>query len=76
MTEFRYLNAGKSASFFYEDKLPVHHAQVDQLPSGVDAIIVTADLQGRELFQEAMGEPLRLLGEVVPQRLIEMCFQN
>lgn len=69
--EFRYLNAGKGAGSFYADRLPVHHARVDELPEGVDAIVVTADLQGRELFQEAMGGSPRLLGEVIPRRLID-----
>ena len=33
------------------------------------AIVVTADLQGRELFEDSRGQALRLLGEVLPQRL-------
>lgn len=70
LTEFRYLNAGRRAGEFYQERLPIHHARVDQLPAGLDAIVVTADLQGRERFQEAKGGPLRLLGEVVPARLV------
>lgn len=70
LTEFRYLNAGRRAGAFYQERLPIHHARVDQLPPDLDAIIVTADLQGREQFQEANGGPLRLLGEVVPARLV------
>ncbi len=74
MTEFLYLNAGRGAGAFYQDRLPIHHTQVNQLPEGLDAVIVAADLQGRERFQEANGGPLRLLGEVVPQRLIDEIF--
>lgn len=66
-----FLNAGRGPGLFYEDRLPIHHARVDRLPDGISAIIVTADLQGRERFQDAMGGPPRLLGEVVPQRLVE-----
>jgi Icc-related predicted phosphoesterase len=71
LSEFRFLNAGKGPGAFYEDRLPIHHARVDQLPNGLDAIIVTADLQGRERFQNAHRRPLRLLGEVVPTYLIQ-----
>jgi len=64
-----YLNAGKGIGNFYSVTLPVHIAQVDRLPLGTSAIIVTADLQGRETFDSAAGQPLRLLGEVVPSLL-------
>ncbi|WP_339730271.1 metallophosphoesterase family protein [uncultured Gimesia sp.] len=74
LTEFRYLNAGSRGGSFYEERLPIHHARVHQLPQGLDAMVVTADLQGRERFQESQGGPLRLLGEVVPQRLVEEVF--
>lgn len=68
--EFRYLNAGQSPGQFYEDRLPVQVAKVDRLPEGMSAIVVTADLQGRERFQDSAGGALRLLGEVLPQRLV------
>lgn len=71
LTEFRYLNAGSRGGSFYQERLPIHHARVDHLPQGLDAIIVTADLQGRERFQESQGGPIRLLGEVLPQRMVE-----
>lgn len=74
VTEFLFLNAGRGSGSFYQDRLPIHHARVDRLPEGLDAVVVTADLQGRERFQEANGNPLRLLGEVVPQRLINEVF--
>lgn len=72
--EFRYLNAGKGSANFYEDRLPVHVARVDRLPEGVAALIATADLQGRERFQDGAGGPIRLLGEVLPQRLVDEVF--
>lgn len=67
--EFRYLNAGRGPGQFYEDRLPVHQARVDRLPEGVTALIATADLQGRERFQDAPGGAIRLLGEALPLRL-------
>lgn len=72
VTEIRYLNAGRGAGNFYEDRLAVHRGVVDRLPAGLDALLVTADLQGRERFQDrkAKDEPLRLLGEVLPERLM------
>lgn len=66
-----FLNAGRRAGGFYEDILPVHVGRVTQLPDDVDAILVTADLQGRERFEEAAGGPPRLLGEVLPARFAE-----
>ncbi len=71
MFEFRYLNAGRGPGQFYEDRLLVHVAKVDRLPEGVFALFATADLQGRERFQDSPSGPLRLLGEVLPQRLAE-----
>ncbi|TWT35064.1 hypothetical protein KOR42_52330 [Thalassoglobus neptunius] len=69
--ELPFLNAGKGQGSFYVDRLPIHEATVDVLPDEVDAIVVTADLQGRERFQDGDGGPLRLLGEVLPQRLTD-----
>lgn len=67
---FRYLNAGRGPGQFYEDQLPVHVAKVDRLPDGVAALVATADLQGRERFEDAPGGSIRLLGEALPQRLV------
>ena len=67
--EFRYLNAGRGPGQFYEDRLPVHHARVDRLPAGVSALVATADLQGRERFEDSVGGNIRLLGEALPERL-------
>ena len=71
ISEFRYLNAGRGPGQFYEAPLPVHLARVDRLPDGIAAIVATADLQGRERFQESSGGSLRLFGEVLPQRLLK-----
>ena len=72
--EFRYLNAGRGPGGFYVDTLPIHVAKVSELPAELAAMVVTADLQGRETFAEANGQPLRLLGEVLPQRLVAEVF--
>jgi len=66
-----YLNAGHGAGGFYEEKLPFHEARVDRLPDGLSALIATADLQGRERFEDSPGGPIRLLGEALPRRLID-----
>lgn len=68
--EFRYLNAGRGPGQFYEDRLPVHVARVDRLPDGMTALIATADLQGRERFEDSPGGSIRLLGEALPERLV------
>ena len=65
-----YLNAGRGPGDFYEDRLPILEGVVDRLPEGTSAIVATADLQFRERFQDSPGGPLRLLGEVLPRRLI------
>ena len=69
-----YLNAGRGPGQFTKDLLPIHRAAVDRLPDDTDAVIVTADLQGREVFPK--GRPhspdgLRLLGEVLPAELAD-----
>lgn len=69
--EFRYLNAGRGPGQFYEDRLPVHVARVDRLPDGMTALIATADLQGRERFEDSSGGSIRLLGETLPERLLK-----
>lgn len=69
VTEIPFLNAGRRAGGFYEDRLPVHVATADRLPKGVRAVIATGDLQGRERFKDSQGGPLRLLGVVLPERL-------
>ncbi|MBC8868261.1 MAG: metallophosphoesterase [Planctomycetes bacterium] len=67
--EIPFLNAGRGPGGFYEDRLPVLDAVVDRLPDGVRAIIATADLQGRERFQDSPNGAPRLLGEALPARL-------
>ena len=71
LLEVPFLNAGRGPGNFYEDSLPVYEARVSQLPAGIDAIVITSDLQGRERFEvrTSRDEPPRLLGEVLPQRL-------
>jgi len=69
ITEIPFLNAGRGPGGFYEDRLPVMNAVVDRLPDGVIAIIATADLQGRERFQDSPNGVPRLLGEVLPNQL-------
>lgn len=69
VTEIPFLNAGRGVGGFYVDRLPVQIAQVDPFPAGVRAIVATADLQGRETFENACGHPPRLLGEVLPYQL-------
>lgn len=64
-----FLNAGRGPGGFYEDRLPIQEAVVDRLPDGVSAIIATADLQGRERFQDSRDAGPRLLGEALPSRL-------
>ena len=70
IVEFPFLNAGRGPGGFYVDRLPVHLATVDRLPTGAEAVVATADLQGRERFEDSSGGPIRLLGEVVPGRLV------
>ena len=69
ITEIPFLNAGRGPGGFYEDRLPVLDAVVDRLPVGVSAIIATADLQGRERFQDSPNSVPRLVGEALPVRL-------
>lgn len=70
VAEFPFLNAGRGAGEFYVDRLPVHVATVDRLPTDALAVVATADLQGRERFEDSPGGPIRLLGEVLPARLV------
>ena len=73
IAEIKFLNAGRRPNQFYPDTVPVFHARVDQLSKELDAVIVTADLQGRELFpagQHGPAQGLRLLGDVMPEKLV------
>ncbi len=63
--EYRYRNAAPGSRGTVVVSLPVLHGVVDGLPAGVDAVVMTSDLQGRELAGR------RLLGEVVPGMLLE-----
>ena len=74
--EFRYLNAGRGAGRYYEDGIPVHVATVDKLPEGLDALVLTADLQGRERFEDAPEKQPRLIGEVITEWLARDVLPN
>ena len=69
ITEIPFLNAGRGPGGFYEDRLPILDAVVHCLPDGMSGIIATADLQGRERFQDSPNGVPRLLGEALPSRL-------
>ncbi len=69
--ELPFLNAGRGIGSFFEDLLPVFVGTVDRMPQGVDALVVTSDLQGREHFQFQSEAELRLLGEWLPKVLRE-----
>lgn len=64
-----YLDAGHNGPT--QKDLPIFVATVDSLPSGTEAIIATADLQGRGLFDESTGQGLPLIGEILPRWLAE-----
>lgn len=49
--------------------LPVVRARVDELPSGVDAIVVASDLQGLSL-NSGIEDGRKLLGEVLAEELV------
>lgn len=65
----RYLNAARRRGVV-SSLLPVHLAQVDALPEGLDAIVVTSDLQG-VIPSHAGGESL-LLGEGLAIELLAL----
>ena len=70
-----FLNAGRRKNDPFIDYLPVHLARTDQLPDSLDAIMISADLQGREVSSPAPNQPLRLIGEVLPDRMDDV-FQR
>lgn len=67
--EIPFLNAGRRAGGHYVDQLPVHLGDVSGLPESVAALVVTADLQGRERLDKKALRPPRLLGETLPHIL-------
>jgi len=75
IAEFRYLNAGRRPNNFTVDRLPVLLGTVDEMPDSVDALLVTADLQGRETPETSHGSPARLMGQILPDQMIEV-FQG
>lgn len=64
--ELPYLDAGRAGAI-ESRRLPVLRGTVDGLPRGLDALVVAADLQGREV--PAPGRPPRLLGEALADAL-------
>ncbi len=67
--EVPFLNAGRRPGQFHEDRLPILRGEVDRLPEGVDAVIATSDLQGRQFGKGFPARPLPLLGETLPALL-------
>lgn len=65
VTALRYRNARPGSGGSIVVSLPVFVGTVDVLPAGVSALILTSDLQGRELAGP------KLVGEVVPRFLAE-----
>ncbi|MEO1523834.1 MAG: metallophosphoesterase [Planctomycetota bacterium] len=68
-----FLNAGRRPRDYRTELLPIHFADVDGLPETLDGMVVCADLQGRETFASSGGRMPRLLGEVIPGQLAELC---
>lgn len=71
IAEIPFLNAGKGAGGYYVERLPIQAAEIAGLPDSLDALIATADLQGRERLPLTPQCPPRLLGEVLPEILCE-----
>lgn len=63
-----YLNAAPRAREAVRVELPVLEGAVEGLPAELDALVVTSDLQGRELPRPEHGPP-RLLGEALAEEL-------
>ncbi|MEZ4452178.1 MAG: hypothetical protein R3B09_22120 [Nannocystaceae bacterium] len=51
--------------------LPIHRGRVHGLPSQLDALVITSDLQGRAQVREHGGES-RLLGEALVEELADL----
>ena len=63
-----YLNAAPRGRGAVEVELPVLEGTVAGLPAELEALVVTSDLQGRELPRPQHGPP-RLLGEALAEEL-------
>ncbi len=60
---FPYLNVGGGRTRnVFRPSLPIYLAEVDELPEGLDALVVTSDLQGNLRTENG----IRLLGEMLP----------
>ncbi len=73
ITTFPYLNVGGGSRTrnglkpVFQAQLPIYIAYVDEIPSGLDALIVASDLQGNIRTKDE----IILLGEVLPAFLAE-----
>ena len=67
--EVPFLNAGRGGRPAFLDRLPVHVGTLDRPPEGLDAVLATADLQGR--WPDDPPGDRRLLGEALPRLLRE-----
>lgn len=76
IAEIPFLNAGKGAGGYYVERCPVHIGTVAGLPNSLDALLTTADLQGRERMPPTPARPPRPLGEVLPDILAEEYLPN
>ena len=72
-----FLNAGKRPKEFFVDQVPVYLLRCHSLPDSLDAVVATADLQGREMSanRKSSIDGLKLLGEVMPE-LLETYFES
>jgi 3',5'-cyclic-AMP phosphodiesterase len=81
--EIPFLNARKGGGASEERVLAITQARINDLPGSLDGLVLTADLQGRELLpptnrQRRAGawrprEGRRLLGEVAAEHLRRLC---
>ncbi len=71
---FPYLNAGGGKlGKILNRNLPIYKAYVEELPDGLDAVLVTSDLQGN-VRDDEYG--IQLLGEVLPEFLSEWLYDT
>lgn len=53
--EIRGLSAGRHPGLMTEERIPVSTGEIAGLPDGIDAVVITSDLQVRETFADAGG---------------------
>ncbi len=70
LVELPFLNAGRGAGSFYDDRLPVLVGTVDRLPQGVDTLVLRQTCKVESIL--SISRPtLRLLGEWLPKVIRE-----